>query len=91
MREVRASPAMVASLVIQKVQLTTLATAFSLYTPTDLLFYNLLPLKYYFSFFFYYIFCQHSIKEKTNIYIKSFIKTKNKYIQETFTVQKRNT
>ena len=69
---------MVVSLTTQIVQLITLATAFSLHTPTDLLFYSLLPLKYYFSFFFFFIIfcCQHLIKEKTNIYIKSFIKTK---------------
>ena len=53
---VRASPAMVISLATEKIQLTTLVTVFSLHIPTDLLFYCLLPFKYYFSFFFYYIF-----------------------------------
>jgi hypothetical protein len=52
----RASPTRVVSLATQKVQLTTLATAFSLHIPTDLLFYSLFYLKYYFSFLFYYIF-----------------------------------
>jgi hypothetical protein len=51
-----ASPTRVISLATQKVQLTTLATSLSLHTPTDLLFYSLLYLKYYFSFLFYYIF-----------------------------------
>jgi hypothetical protein len=64
----RASPARVVNLATQKVQLTTLATAFSLHTPTDLLFYSLLPLKYYFSFFFYYIFLS-TLNQRENKHI----------------------
>jgi hypothetical protein len=79
MREVRASPAMVASLVTQKVQLTILATVFSLYTPTNLLFYNLLPLKYYFSFFFYYIFLS-TLNQRENKHIYKIIHKNKKQI-----------
>jgi hypothetical protein len=83
---------MVASLATQKVQLTTLASAFSLHTPTDLLFYSLLPFKYYFSFFFYYIFLptlnqrenKHIYKiihkNKKQIHTRNIHRTKKKYM-----------
>jgi hypothetical protein len=85
---------MVASLDTQKVQLTTLAIVFLLHIPTYLLFYNLLPFKYYFSFFFYYIFLptldqrenKHIYKiihkNKKQIHTKNIYHTKRKYMTQ---------
>jgi uncharacterized oligopeptide transporter (OPT) family protein len=42
------SPAIIAKVVIEKVQLSILAIAFSIFYPTDSLFYSLLAFKYYF-------------------------------------------
>jgi hypothetical protein len=64
----RASPVMVANLAIQKVQLSTLATAFSLHTPTNLLFYNLL-LNIISHSFFYYIFFANTQSKRKQTYI----------------------
>jgi hypothetical protein len=75
----RASPTRVVSLAIQKVQLTTLATIFSLHTPIDLLFYSLLLLKYYFSFLFYYIFLS-ILNQRENKHIYKIIHKNQKQI-----------
>jgi hypothetical protein len=44
--------------------LYTLAIIFSILSPTDYLFYSLLPFKYHFFLSFLLYFCQHSMKEK---------------------------
>ena len=59
---IRASPAIIVKIAIEKVQLSTLATTFSLFSPTDYLFLSLLAFKYYFSFFFYHTINQHLTK-----------------------------
>jgi hypothetical protein len=63
---------MVVSLAIEKVQLNTLTIVFSLHTPTDLLFYSLLPFKYYFSFFFI-IFFFPTLDQRKNKHIYEII------------------
>jgi hypothetical protein len=51
-KSIRAPPSIIVRITIEKVQLSTLATIFSLFSPTDYLFLSLLAFKYYFSFFF---------------------------------------
>jgi hypothetical protein len=48
MRFIRASLAIIVKIAIKKVQLSILATVFSIFSPTDSLFYSLLAFKYYF-------------------------------------------
>lgn len=60
----RASLTIIAKIVIEKVQLSALAIVFSIFFPTNSLFYSLLAFKYYFPFFFYYIFAYTQWKKK---------------------------
>jgi hypothetical protein len=64
MRSIRASPTIIVKVAIEKIQLSILATVFSIFSPTDSLLYFQLAFKYYFSLFFYYIFVNTQWKEK---------------------------
>jgi len=64
----RASPAIKVIIVVEKVQLFILVIDFSIFSPTNSLFYSLLSFKYYFSLFFiFYFFPLSSVGKPTEL------------------------
>jgi hypothetical protein len=52
---------------VEKVQLSTLITDFSIFSPIDSLLYSLLAFKYYFSLFLLFLYVLPTLNERKNI------------------------